>query len=151
MTFSFQAEDKQNELSAWKFTADSATGKRLMAKCRQLYQVLISLRLIYISKHIWDRHHSVGRKLWFNVPIPYLQKVRRLKCQPLGQSGWEKPHFKVKMAWKFSNLKLIFKKWDNSGCSHFIRENYNASPYETFWGDGQFIKNSILVRHCNLN
>jgi len=32
------AEDKQNELSAWKFTADSATGKRLMAKCRQLYQ-----------------------------------------------------------------------------------------------------------------
>ena len=33
-----QAEDKQNELAAWKFTPDSATGKRLMAKCRQLYQ-----------------------------------------------------------------------------------------------------------------
>merc|ERR1711915_872151 len=32
------AEDKKNELAAWKFTADSATGKRLMAKCRQLYQ-----------------------------------------------------------------------------------------------------------------
>jgi len=33
-----QAEDKQNEMAAWKFTADSASGKRLMAKCRQLYQ-----------------------------------------------------------------------------------------------------------------
>ena len=32
------AEEAQNELAAWKFTADSATGKRLMAKCRQLYQ-----------------------------------------------------------------------------------------------------------------
>ncbi|CAE1299602.1 WTAP [Acanthosepion pharaonis] len=28
----------QNELSAWKFTADSQTGKRLMAKCRMLLQ-----------------------------------------------------------------------------------------------------------------
>lgn len=28
----------QNELSAWKFTPDSNTGKRLMAKCRLLYQ-----------------------------------------------------------------------------------------------------------------
>ena len=25
-------------MAAWKFTPDSATGKRLMAKCRQLYQ-----------------------------------------------------------------------------------------------------------------
>lgn len=31
-------EDTQNELSAWKFTPDSNTGKRLMAKCRMLYQ-----------------------------------------------------------------------------------------------------------------
>lgn len=31
-------EDTQNELSAWKFTPDSNTGKRLMAKCRLLYQ-----------------------------------------------------------------------------------------------------------------
>ena len=31
-----QAEEAQNELSAWKFTPDSATGKRLMAKCRVL-------------------------------------------------------------------------------------------------------------------
>lgn len=33
-----EAEEAQNELAAWKFTPDSATGKRLMAKCRQLYQ-----------------------------------------------------------------------------------------------------------------
>lgn len=33
-----QLEETQNELSAWKFTPDSNTGKRLMAKCRQLYQ-----------------------------------------------------------------------------------------------------------------
>ncbi|XP_055917139.1 pre-mRNA-splicing regulator female-lethal(2)D [Eupeodes corollae] len=31
-------EDTQQELSAWKFTPDSNTGKRLMAKCRLLYQ-----------------------------------------------------------------------------------------------------------------
>ncbi|XP_030554130.1 pre-mRNA-splicing regulator female-lethal(2)D isoform X2 [Drosophila novamexicana] len=31
-------EETQNELSAWKFTPDSNTGKRLMAKCRLLYQ-----------------------------------------------------------------------------------------------------------------
>lgn len=31
-------EDTQNELSAWKFTPDSNTGKRLMAKCRLLHQ-----------------------------------------------------------------------------------------------------------------
>lgn len=30
-------EDTQNELTAWKFTPDSNTGKRLMAKCRMLY------------------------------------------------------------------------------------------------------------------
>lgn len=32
-----KAEEMQNELSAWKFTPDSNTGKRLMAKCRQLH------------------------------------------------------------------------------------------------------------------
>lgn len=31
-------EETQNELSAWKFTPDSNTGKRLMAKCHLLYQ-----------------------------------------------------------------------------------------------------------------
>lgn len=31
-------EETQNELNAWKFTPDSNTGKRLMAKCRLLYQ-----------------------------------------------------------------------------------------------------------------
>lgn len=31
-------EETQNDLSAWKFTPDSNTGKRLMAKCRLLYQ-----------------------------------------------------------------------------------------------------------------
>lgn len=31
-------EETQNELTAWKFTPDSNTGKRLMAKCRLLYQ-----------------------------------------------------------------------------------------------------------------
>ena len=31
-------QETQEELSAWKFTPDSATGKRLMAKCRQLLQ-----------------------------------------------------------------------------------------------------------------
>lgn len=33
-----ELEDTQNELTAWKFTPDSNTGKRLMAKCRLLYQ-----------------------------------------------------------------------------------------------------------------
>ena len=33
-----QLEETQNELAAWKFTPDSNTGKRLMAKCRLLYQ-----------------------------------------------------------------------------------------------------------------
>lgn len=32
-----KAEEMQNELSAWKFTPDSNTGKRLMAKCRLLH------------------------------------------------------------------------------------------------------------------
>lgn len=32
-----RAEEMQNELSAWKFTPDSNTGKRLMAKCRLLH------------------------------------------------------------------------------------------------------------------
>merc|ERR1711899_701126 len=31
-------QETQEELSAWKFTPDSVTGKRLMAKCRQLLQ-----------------------------------------------------------------------------------------------------------------
>lgn len=31
-------EETQNELAAWKFTPDSNTGKRLMAKCRLLHQ-----------------------------------------------------------------------------------------------------------------
>ena len=31
-------QETQDELSAWKFTPDSVTGKRLMAKCRQLLQ-----------------------------------------------------------------------------------------------------------------
>ena len=33
-----KVEDTQSELTAWKFTPDSNTGKRLMAKCRLLYQ-----------------------------------------------------------------------------------------------------------------
>lgn len=33
-----RVEEMQGELSAWKFTPDSNMGKRLMAKCRQLYQ-----------------------------------------------------------------------------------------------------------------
>lgn len=31
-------EETQNDMAAWKFTPDSNTGKRLMAKCRLLYQ-----------------------------------------------------------------------------------------------------------------
>ncbi|KAK0175761.1 hypothetical protein PV327_009487 [Microctonus hyperodae] len=38
ITTKAKLEDTQNELSAWKFTPDSNTGKRLMAKCRLLYQ-----------------------------------------------------------------------------------------------------------------
>ena len=34
-------QETQEELSAWKFTPDSVTGKRLMSKCRQLLQVHI--------------------------------------------------------------------------------------------------------------
>ncbi|KAL3274168.1 hypothetical protein HHI36_015582 [Cryptolaemus montrouzieri] len=37
-TLRSKLEDTQNELAAWKFTPDSNTGKRLMAKCRLLYQ-----------------------------------------------------------------------------------------------------------------
>lgn len=37
-TIKARLEETQNELSAWKFTPDSNTGKRLMAKCRLLYQ-----------------------------------------------------------------------------------------------------------------
>lgn len=37
-TLKTKLEETQNELSAWKFTPDSNTGKRLMAKCRLLYQ-----------------------------------------------------------------------------------------------------------------
>jgi hypothetical protein len=33
-----KVSEMQSELSAWKFTPDSTTGKRLMAKCRLLYQ-----------------------------------------------------------------------------------------------------------------
>jgi len=33
-----RVEQSQQELNAWKFTPDSNTGKRLMAKCRMLYQ-----------------------------------------------------------------------------------------------------------------
>ncbi|GLH12961.1 Pre-mRNA-splicing regulator female-lethal(2)D [Gryllus bimaculatus] len=38
LTTRARLEETQNELSAWKFTPDSNTGKRLMAKCRLLYQ-----------------------------------------------------------------------------------------------------------------
>ena len=39
MSFNFvQVEEKDQELVAWKFTPDSASGKRLMARCRQLHQ-----------------------------------------------------------------------------------------------------------------
>lgn len=33
-----KVSEMESELSAWKFTPDSTTGKRLMAKCRLLYQ-----------------------------------------------------------------------------------------------------------------
>jgi len=33
-----EVEEKEQELAAWKFTPDSASGKRLMARCRQLHQ-----------------------------------------------------------------------------------------------------------------
>ncbi|KAJ6221006.1 hypothetical protein RDWZM_006818 [Blomia tropicalis] len=33
-----RVEEMQKEMNAWKFSTDSATGKRLMAKCRQLHQ-----------------------------------------------------------------------------------------------------------------
>ncbi|XP_014679177.1 PREDICTED: LOW QUALITY PROTEIN: coiled-coil domain-containing protein 8 homolog [Priapulus caudatus] len=36
--FEAKADEAHGELSAWKFTPDSQTGKRLMAKCRLLYQ-----------------------------------------------------------------------------------------------------------------
>ncbi|KAL4149821.1 hypothetical protein QTP88_003681 [Uroleucon formosanum] len=37
-TTKIRLEETQRELNAWKFTPDSNTGKRLMAKCRLLYQ-----------------------------------------------------------------------------------------------------------------
>ncbi|XP_047105379.1 LOW QUALITY PROTEIN: pre-mRNA-splicing regulator WTAP [Schistocerca piceifrons] len=44
-------EETQNELSAWKFTPDSNTGKRLMAKCRLLIKRMKN----------WGRMISSGR------------------------------------------------------------------------------------------
>lgn len=41
------------EMSAWKFTPDSVTGKRLMAKCRQLLQVSLSIYTSMVSVYLY--------------------------------------------------------------------------------------------------
>lgn len=52
VTTKAKLEDTQNEFSAWKFTPDSNTGKRLMAKCRQLYQENEELGRMIVSGRI---------------------------------------------------------------------------------------------------
>ena len=47
-------QETQEELSAWKFTPDSVTGKRLMSKCRQLLQENEDL----------SQHFSVAKQLF---------------------------------------------------------------------------------------
>ena len=47
--FSFQMQETQEELSAWKFTPDSVTGKRLMSKCRQVMSTLVCWNHLWLS------------------------------------------------------------------------------------------------------
>ena len=57
-----------------------------------------------------------------------------LNSQPLGQSGWEKPKWKMAWNWSNYNFKFIFNEWSKIGCSHLTLENRNVSHLETFWG-----------------
>lgn len=66
-------EDTQNELSAWKFTPDSNTGKRLMAKCRLLYQENEELGKITSSGRIAKLESDLALQKSFSEEVRHSQ------------------------------------------------------------------------------
>ncbi|XP_053683305.1 pre-mRNA-splicing regulator female-lethal(2)D isoform X2 [Sabethes cyaneus] len=62
-------EETQNELSAWKFTPDSNTGKRLMAKCRLLYQENEELGKMTSNGRLAKLEHELGLQKKYNEEV----------------------------------------------------------------------------------
>ena len=67
----------------------------------------------------------------YNMTVNYTFRksgiLAKKKCQPLGQSGCEKPIFRWKWPENAPISKSSFKKCGRSGCRHLTLENYNVS------------------------
>ncbi|KAK7575935.1 hypothetical protein V9T40_012221 [Parthenolecanium corni] len=68
-------EETQNELNAWKFTPDSNTGKRLMAKCRLLHQENEELGKMISSGRVAKLEGELALQKSFS------EEVRKSQCE----------------------------------------------------------------------
>lgn len=73
-------EETQNELSAWKFTPDSNTGKKLMAKCRLLHQENEDLGRMTSSGRIAKLEGDLALQKSFSEEVKKSQSGKKLLC-----------------------------------------------------------------------
>merc|ERR1719429_318807 len=77
-------QETQEELSAWKFTPDSVTGKRLMSKCRLLLQNL-KKELEATKKKMQETQEELSA--WKFTPDSVTGKRLMSKCRQLLQEN----------------------------------------------------------------
>lgn len=76
-------EETQNELSAWKFTPDSNTGKKLMAKCRLLHQENEDLGRMTSSGRIAKLEGDLALQKSFSEEVKKSQSGKTCKIELL--------------------------------------------------------------------
>lgn len=101
-------EDTQNELSAWKFTPDSNTGKRLMAKCRLLYQENEELGKMTSNGRLAKLEGDLALQKSFSEEVKKSQSGKLSGIFGTGPTRWlAKPN----LIQKLNFLHLIWQNW----------------------------------------
>ncbi|GLV44791.1 female lethal d [Carabus blaptoides fortunei] len=139
-------EETQNELSAWKFTPDSNTGKRLMAKCRQLYQENEELGKMTSSGRVAKLEGELALQKSFSEEVKKSQTELDEFVQDLDEDveGMQSTIYYLQQELRKSNETVAALQSENgqlrtvrvNGTTHLPPSNANGRTTVTEVGDG---------------
>ncbi|XP_011134848.1 pre-mRNA-splicing regulator WTAP isoform X1 [Harpegnathos saltator] len=118
-------EDTQNELSAWKFTPDSNTGKRLMAKCRLLYQENEELGRMIASGRIAKLEGELALQKSFSEEVKKSQSELDEFLQDLDEDveGMQSTIYFLQQELRKARESVTLLQQENSALKANINEN----------------------------
>lgn len=129
-------EETQNELSAWKFTPDSNTGKRLMAKCRLLYQENEELGKMTSSGRLAKLEGELALQKSFSEEVKKSQMELDEFLQDLDEDveGMQSTIYYLQQELRKSNEKVAALQLEN-GQLRSVRVNGTTHPGDSVCND----------------